>query len=143
MSNARQAGRLPDDYNPRSPEDAMKYLCLIYSNEAEFAALSKAELDAMYKDYGAFTESLKAGGNYVAGHQLQPTHTASTVRVRNGQLSATDGPFAETKEQLGGFYLIDALDLNEAIALAGRIPSARHGSIEVRPLVQAAAQAAG
>ena len=121
----------------------MKYLCLIYDDESKFATISKSDMDAMYKEYGAFTESVKASGNYVAGHQLQPTRSASTVRVRNGQVSTTDGPFAETKEQLGGFYLIEATDLNAAIQIAAKIPSARYGSIEVRPLVQAAAQAAG
>jgi hypothetical protein len=143
MSNPVFPVRLQGVDNPIHAEDAMKYLCLIYDDEQKFATISKSEMDTMYKEYGAFSESIKASGNYIAGHQLQPTRTASTVRVRNGQLSTTDGPFAETKEQLGGFYLIEAGDLNEAIQIAGKIPSARNGSIEVRPLVQAPAQAAG
>jgi hypothetical protein len=113
----------------------MKYLCLIYEPESRFSTMPKPELDAMMKEYGAFTESIQKGGQFIAGHQLQPTSAASTVRVRNGKVSTTDGPFAETKEQLGGFYMIEAKDLNDAIQIASRIPSARYGSIEVRPLV--------
>jgi len=88
----------------------------------------------MLKEYGAFGESIKASGHWVAGHRLHPTSSASTVRIRNGKLSTTDGPFAETKEQLGGFYMIEAKDLNEAIQIGSRIPGAKHGSIEVRPV---------
>jgi hypothetical protein len=112
----------------------MKYLCLIYDVEKNMATMSPSEGEALLKDYHAFTESIKANGQLVAAHRLQPTHTASTVRIRNGKVSATDGPFAETKEQLGGFYLIEARDLNDAIQTASRIPSARLGSIEVRPI---------
>jgi hypothetical protein len=112
----------------------MKYLCLIYDDEKHIASMPKHEMEGLTRDYGAFTEGLKAGGQLLASHRLQPIHTASTVRVRNGKVSATDGPFAETKEQLGGFYLIDARDLNEAIQVAAKIPSARIGSIEVRPI---------
>ena len=86
-------------------------------------------------EYFAFTEDIRKSGKYVAGEALQPVQTATTVRVRNGKLSTTDGPFAETKEQLGGFYLIEARDLNDAIQVAARIPSARIGSIEVRPVM--------
>ncbi len=112
----------------------MKYLCLIYDDEKQMAAMPKHELEGLMRDYGVFTEGLKAGGQLLASHRLQPIHTASTVRVRNGKVSATDGPYAETKEQLGGFYLIDARDLNDAIQVAAKIPSARLGSVEVRPI---------
>ena len=116
----------------------MKYLCLIYEDESRFATTPKADMDKIMSEYGAFGESIRKSGNHVAGHQLQTTDTATTVRVRNGKVSTTDGPFAETKEQLGGFYLIEAKDLNEAVQIASRIPSARFGSIEVRPLVERA-----
>jgi hypothetical protein len=96
--------------------------------------MSKAEGDAFMGEYFAFTTATRESGKYIAGEALQPVHTATTVRIRNGKLSTTDGPFAETKEQLGGFYLIDATDLNEAIQIASRIPSARIGSVEVRPI---------
>ena len=116
----------------------MKYLCLIYEDESKFATTPKADMDKIMSEYRAFGESIRNSGNHVAGHQLQTTDTATTVRVRNGKVSTTDGPFAETKEQLGGFYLIEAKDLNEAVQIASRIPSARFGSIEVRPLVERA-----
>ena len=112
----------------------MKYLCLIYDDEQKMAGMSQADGDAMMRDYFAFTEDIKKSGHYQAGEALKPVHTATSVRVRNGKLSTTDGPFAETKEQLGGFYLIDAKDLNDAIQIAGKIPSARTGTIEVRPV---------
>jgi hypothetical protein len=92
------------------------------------------QAEAIMGDYFAFTEDIQKSGHYLGGNALQPTQTATTVRVRNGKLSSTDGPFAETKEQLGGYYLVEAKDLNEAIQIAGRIPSARFGSIEVRPI---------
>jgi hypothetical protein len=113
----------------------MEYLLLIYDNEANFAKMSKADMDAMFVDYGAFTQSIQQSGNHRAGQRLQPVSTATTVRVRDGKRVVTDGPFAETREQLGGFYLIEAKDLDEALAIAERVPSARIGSIEVRPLV--------
>ena len=113
----------------------MKYLCLIYDDENTWATMPKDQSDAMMGEYFAFTEGIRQSGQYVAGEALQPVSTATTVRVRDGRLSTTDGPFAETKEQLGGFYLIEARDLNEAIQVASRIPSARLGSIEVRPVV--------
>ena len=113
----------------------MKYLCLIYDDEKTLAAMPKNEGDAFMGEYFAFTEGIKQSGHYIAGEALHPVETATTVRVRNGRLSTTDGPFAETKEQLGGFYLIEAADLNEAIRVAAKIPSARIGSIEVRPVV--------
>jgi len=113
----------------------MKYLCLIYDEEKKLGAMSKSESDAFMGEYYAFSEGIQKSGHYVAGEALQPIHTATTVRVRNGKMSATDGPFAETKEQLGGFYLINARDLNDAIQVASKIPSARLGSVEVRPIM--------
>jgi hypothetical protein len=113
----------------------MKYLCLIYENERNWETMPKEESEAVMGEYFAFTDGLRSSGRYVAGEALQPTQTATTVRVRGGKVSTTDGPFAETKEQLGGFYLVEANDLNEAIQIAARIPSARYGSIEVRPVV--------
>ena len=113
----------------------MKYLCLIYDDESTWATMPKEQADAMMGEYFAFTEGIRQSGHYVAGDALQPTVTATTVRVRNGKISTTDGPFAETKEQLGGYYLIEARDLNDAIQVASRIPSARIGSVEVRPVV--------
>lgn len=113
----------------------MEYLLLIYGNEADMAKMTEAERGAMYQDYGRFTQSIQQSGNHRAGHQLQPVATATTVRMRDNKRLVTDGPFAETREQLGGFYLIQAKDLDEALAIAERIPSARTGSIEVRPLV--------
>ena len=112
----------------------MKYLCLIYDEEQKAAGMSKSEGETMMSEYGVFTASVHSSGHYIAGEALQPVSTASTVRVRNGKVSTTDGPFAETKEQLGGFYLIEAKDLNDAISVASRIPSAKSGSIEVRPI---------
>src|SRR5271154_670400 len=119
----------------------MDYLLLIYDSEADLAKLSEAEITAILKDYGGFTQSIQQSGNHKAGQQLQPVATATTVRVRNGKRVVTDGPFAETREQLGGFYLIEAKDLDEALAIAERVPSARSGSIEVRPLVPAVRRA--
>ena len=113
----------------------MKYLCLIYDEEKKLAGMSKSEGDAFMGEYGAFTESVKASGHYLGGNPLQPVHTATTIRSRNGKVSTTDGPFAETKEQLGGYYLIEARDLNDAIKVAAKIPSARLGSVEIRPVV--------
>jgi hypothetical protein len=115
-------------------EPDMNYLLLIYSNEAEFAALGGAALGKITEEYAEFTKSIVQAGKFKAADRLRPVSTASTVRVRNGKTAITDGPFAETREQLGGFYLVDAKDLDEAIAIAARIPSARHGSIEVRPI---------
>jgi hypothetical protein len=113
----------------------MKYLCLIYEEEKKMGSASKSEMDALMAEYFAFTADITKSGHMVAGDALQPVSTATTVRVRNGKASTTDGPFAETKEQLGGYYLIEARDLNDAVQVAGRIPSAKHGSIEVRPIV--------
>ena len=112
----------------------MKYLCLIYDEEAKMASMSKSDMDAFMGEYFAFTNGIKESGHYIGGNALQPVHTATTVRLRNGKLSTTDGPFAETKEQLGGYYLIEARDLNDALQVAQKIPSAKTGSIEVRPI---------
>ena len=112
----------------------MEYLLLIYSNEKSWETMPKAESEAIFGEYMAFTEDIRKKGNYKGGNPLQPTPTATTVRVRGGKTLTTDGPFAETKEQLGGYYLVEAKDLDEAIAIASRIPSARMGSIEVRPI---------
>ena len=114
----------------------MKYLCLIYEDETIWGTMPKEQSDAMMGEYRAFTNDIKKNGQYLGGEALQPTQTATTVRVRKGKISTTDGPFAETKEQLGGFYFINAKDLNEAIQIASRIPSARNGSIEVRPIME-------
>ena len=107
----------------------MKYLCLVYLEEAKLRAVADAECSAC-------GQSFRDKGVLVAAEALQPAATAATVRVRNGKLAVTDGPFAETKEQLAGFYLFDAHDLNEAIQFASKIPPAREGSIEVRPVRQ-------
>jgi hypothetical protein len=113
----------------------MKYLCLIYENEKGWETFSKADQEKFMGEYFAFTEGIKQSGHHLGGEALHPTSSATTVRVRNGKVSTTDGPFAETKEQLGGFYFIEARDLNDAIQVAAKIPSARWGSIEVRPVV--------
>ncbi|SRR5665213_1326468 len=113
----------------------MKYLCLIYEDETIWQKMPKSESDRLMGDYGALSDDIKKSGHMLAGEALQPTASATTVRVRNGTTLTTDGPFAETKEQLGGFYLIEAKDLNDAIQVAARIPSAKHGSIEVRPIM--------
>ena len=112
----------------------MKYLCLIYDEEKRFATMAKGEMDALMGEYFAFTKDIRQSGHMLGGNDLEPTRSATTVRVRNGRTSTTDGPFAETKEQLGGYYLIEAKDLNEAIQVASRIPSAKLGAIEVRPV---------
>ena len=107
----------------------MKYLCLVYGEEALMATMDDRECMAC-------AQSLTDSGHLVAGQALQPVETATTLRVRNGKVSYTDGPFAETKEQLAGFYLLEARDLNEALDKAAKIPPARIGSIEVRPIRQ-------
>lgn len=114
----------------------MKYMLLIYHEEKAWDGLTEEERQQIYGDYRKFTEDIIASGNYVSGSELHPVVTATSVRVRDGKQLATDGPFAETKEQLGGFYLIEANNLDEAIGIAARIPSARVGTIEVRPLAE-------
>lgn len=112
----------------------MKYLCLVYQEEATVDALPGSLCDAIAAEVLDYRQELRQSGRLIASSPLQPVRMATTVRVRNGTVSITDGPFAETKEQLGGFYLIEARDLNEAIRVAAMMPSARLGSIEVRPL---------
>src|SRR5882762_8477095 len=112
----------------------MNYLLLIYNNEAETMALGETALKKMLGEYTDFTKSIVQAGNFKAGDRLKPVSSASTVRVRNGKAAITDGPFAETREQLGGYYLIEAKNLDEATAIAARIPGAKYGSIEVRPI---------
>ncbi len=119
----------------------MRYLCLIYQDEKIWQAMPRDEAEAVYGEYFAFTEDIKSSGHYIGGNPLQPTSTATTLQVRNGKLSTTDGPFAETREQLGGYYLIEARDLNDAIQVAARIPGVRLGSIEVRPVMEVMAEA--
>lgn len=112
----------------------MQYLLLIYSNEADYAALDKATTKALSDDYAVYTQEIIKSGHFKGGERLKPVASATTVRMKNGKTLTTDGPFAETREQLGGFYMVEAKDIDEAIALAARIPGARHGSIEVRPI---------
>jgi hypothetical protein len=112
----------------------MKYLCLVYDDERNLDAMSDGEFEGLVAQCLAVDEELRKSGQVIASEALQPVQTATTVRVRNGKVSTVDGPFAETKEQLGGFFLIDAQDLDEAIQVAAKIPSARLGSIEVRPI---------
>jgi hypothetical protein len=119
----------------------MKYMLLIYHDEPSWAALSEAEREQVYVEFRKLRADLLASGQFVTGSQLQPISTATTVRVRDGKELVTDGPFAETHEQLGGYFLIEAKNLDEATAIAARIPSARTGSIEVRPLVETAVEA--
>jgi hypothetical protein len=109
------------------------YLLAIYENEQLWAKATPKEQEQVMGEYKAFGDSIRKSGNYVAGEALQPTATATSVRVRDGKRLTTDGPFAETKEQLGGFYLVKAKNVDEAIAIASRIPGARTGTIEVRP----------
>jgi hypothetical protein len=112
----------------------MKYICLAYEDEAILDALSPAEWAALREETLEYVETLSRSGHHLASAPLESVRSATTVRVRHGRLSATDGPYTETKETLGGFFMIEARDLNEAIQIAGRWPSARFGSIEVRPL---------
>ena len=119
----------------------MKYMLLIYDNEQAWAKLNEAEQRKLYGEYMRFTDNIKASRNYLAGAQLHPIATASSVRVRDGKELVTDGPFAETHEQLGGYYLIEAKDLDEATSIAARIPSSRYGTVEVRPVVEQSAEA--
>ena len=112
----------------------MQYLLMIYTSEQQDAQRSPAEQEANMGEYFAFTNEVRQAGVMVAGEALHPTTSATTVRVRNGQISSTDGPFAETKEQLGGYYLLKCENLDEAIQWAAKIPGARDGSIEIRPI---------
>src|SRR5689334_21143240 len=120
----------------------MKYLLLIYHNEESWDAISETEREQVYAEYRKLREELLSRGQFVTGSQLQPIATATAVRVRDGKELITDGPFAETHEQLGGYFLIEANNLDEASSIAARIPTARTGLIEVRPLVQRAVESA-
>jgi hypothetical protein len=112
----------------------MKYLCLVYNEEKNVYAMPPEALEAVAGECTAYDEALKQNGQFIACERLQPVSAATTIRIREGKVSVTDGPFAETKEQLAGFYLIEARDLNEAIRLAAKIPPARLGCVEVRPV---------
>jgi hypothetical protein len=113
----------------------MQYLLMVYRSEAEFGKMDAAARQKLTAEYGAFTQSIIQSGHFKAGDGLQPTSTATTVRVRDGKTLTTDGPFAETSEQLAGYYLVEAKDLDTALAVAARIPGAKTGSIEVRPVM--------
>lgn len=112
----------------------MQYLLLIYANENEYETLNPSQREGLLTDYTAFTKSIVQSGHFKAADRLRPVSTATSVRLRDGKPMITDGPFAETREQLGGYYLLDAKDLDEAIEIATRIPSVRYGTIEVRPI---------
>ena len=113
----------------------MKYMLLIYTNPANWAALSEDERAGLNRDYGTFTQDIVASGEFVSGDPLAGLETATTVRVRGGETESTDGPFVESKEHLAGYYVVDCKDLDRALALAARIPDARLGAIEVRPVL--------
>jgi hypothetical protein len=119
----------------------MQYMLLIYSDEEAWASMPEEERSGITREYFALTSELQAKGDYVAGAPLQPTSAATTVRVRDGEQLVTDGPFAETKEQLGGYYLVETESVDEALEWAAKIPAARHGTIEVRPVMEVPAAA--
>jgi len=121
---------------PDKGSSKMQYLLLIYRNEADLGKMGAADRQQMMTDYGAFTQSIVQSGHFKAGDGLQPTTTATTVRVRDGKMLTTDGPFAETREQLGGYFMVDAANLDDALAIAERIPMAKKGTVEVRPVVE-------
>ena len=114
----------------------MEYVLLIYNSEADGKKMSAAQQGEIFQGYHTFTQDLTKAGKNKGGNALEQTTTATTVRVRNGKTTVTDGPFAETKEQLGGYYIVEAKDLDEAISIAAKIPGAKHGSIEVRPIMK-------
>ena len=114
----------------------MKYLCLIFNDPKEAERLFDRDWKALEAEHLAYDETLRQSGHFIAAEALQPAEAATTVRMRNGKLSVTDGPFIETKEQLGGFFLIDARDLDEALSIAERIPMAKRGTVEIRPVVE-------
>jgi hypothetical protein len=121
----------------------VEYVLLIYDDEQQWASMPPEESGAVIREYGAYSNMLRERGAYLRGDALQPTATATTVQVREGETLTSDGPFAETKEQLGGLYVIQAKDLDEAIELAAKIPSARYGRIEVRPVMEMPAGSEG
>ena len=114
----------------------MQYILLIYTNEAESAKRTAEQHAKNFGDYMSFSKAIRESGHFKAGEPLEPVSTATTVRVKGDKIMRTDGPFAETREQLGGFYIIEAKDLDEAVSIAARIPDARGGSIEVRPIMK-------
>ncbi len=114
----------------------MQYILLIYENEAEAKSRNAEEGQRIFGEYMAFTAAIKQSGHMRAGEPLEGTSNSTTVRIRAGKTVRTDGPFAETREQLGGFYIVEAKDLDEAVGIAARIPTAKHGSIEVRPIMK-------
>jgi hypothetical protein len=120
----------------------VKYILLIHHDEESFASLSEADRQSLYAEYRKLRDQLTAAGNFVAGNELQPASAGRRVHVRDGKPVVTTGPFAETREQLGGFFLIEAQDLDEAVRIAARIPSARTGTIEVRAVVESPVPAA-
>lgn len=120
----------------------MKYLCLAYEAEATFTTMPRAQWDAVREETLAYVEVLRRSGQLLDAQPLRSASTAATLKVRNGQLSVTDGPFVETKEQLGGYFMIEARDLNEAIQIAAKWPGARYGEIEVRPIEDGLPEAA-
>ena len=129
---------MPFDYSMEDRD--MKFILLIYHDETTWDALTESARQEIYREYRELIQELEPQGTYLVGDELQPTKTARTVRVRDGKPMITDGPFAETREQLGGFFLIEAADANEANEIAARIPSARMGSIEVRPVAATEAE---
>jgi hypothetical protein len=116
------------------PEEPVKYLCLIYTDEKQLAAMPKPEWDAWIDEHLVYDDAIRQSGHFIAAELLESIQAATTLRVRNGKMSVADGPFDETREQLGGFFLIEARDLNDAIQVASKIPAARLGSVEVRPI---------
>jgi hypothetical protein len=116
----------------------MKYMLLIHHDEKGWGSLSEIERQQIYGEYRELRQQITSSGHYLGGDQLHPTTAATSVRVRNGKRLVTDGPFAETREQLGGYFLIDAEDVDEAIAIAARIPGARIGTVEIRPVMEIA-----
>jgi hypothetical protein len=137
MSISGNPVRLHGDAHDYELEDAMKYLCLAYEAEATFATMPRPEWELLRQETLDYVATLQRNGNLILTNALQSASTAATLRVRGGKLSVTDGPFAETKEQLGGFFLIEANDFDEAIQIAAKWPGARFGEIEVRPVEEA------
>jgi hypothetical protein len=136
MSIDVDPGRSRSTHRQPARRTAMQYLLLIYEDEKAWNAMPEAEQNQVFGEYTKFTDDIKASGHYCGGEALQPTHTATTVRVRSGKTSTTDGPFAETREQLGGYYVVEAKDLDEATKIAARIPGSRYGCVEVRPIMK-------
>lgn len=113
----------------------MKYLCMI-SAEQVMETMPAADAELHFQEYAEFTEDIRRSGHFLGANRLQPVTTATSVRVRGGRVHVTDGPFAETREQIGGYYVIEAADLNDAIQVAARIPGARYGTVEIRPIAE-------